>query len=291
MKKLSIITINYNDAEGLDNTIKSVISQSFKDFQYIVIDGGSKDGSKDVLEKYKGRLDVAISEPDKGIYNAMNKGASYATGEYLMFLNSGDTLYDESVLEQLFSLSFDEDIICSRVYNYSNVDAFIKIPPEIVSLYTFSSGSLPHPSAIIKRSLFNAIGGYIEKYKIVSDWCFFIDALLIHNCSYKTTSILLIKFNRYGISSNNNTLGSIERSDYLEKKFGRIMLDYLPASEESLSNFIFWINGMSGLTKKIAIFPIKVLNRLFHLRNRLSRRMGTVKTSGNVHNNRFYTQD
>ena len=277
MKKLSIITINYNDAEGLDKTIISVLSQSFKDFQYIVIDGGSTDGSKDVLGKYKDRLDVAISEPDKGIYNAMNKGASHATGEYLMFLNSGDTLYDDSVLEQLYNIKFSEDIICSKVYTYSEKEAYIKLPPQNVSLYTFTAGSLPHPSSLIKRSLFEAVGGYKEQYKIMSDWCFFIESLLVHQCSYRTTPIIAVKFNTYGISSNNDGIEKLDTQIFLKDKFGRIVNDYLPAEEEALSNCIYWIHNQTGFSKKCMMFPFKAVNRLLKLRNKLNRRMGSVK--------------
>ena len=90
--KLSIVTINYNDAIGLERTIQSVITQTFKDFEYIIIDGNSTDGSKEIIKKYSEKIQVAISEPDTGIYNAMNKGAALAKGEYLLFLNSGDNL-------------------------------------------------------------------------------------------------------------------------------------------------------------------------------------------------------
>lgn len=279
MKKLSIITINYNDAPGLDKTIQSVLSQTFKNFQYIVIDGGSNDGSKDVLNRYNDDLDIAISEPDKGIYNAMNKGAGYATGEYLLFLNSGDTLYDNTCLKQLFSLPLNEDIVSSRLYTYSANSAALQIPPENISLYTFTGGSLPHPSTIIKRSIFQKVGGYIESYKIMSDWCFFIDALLIHKCTYRTTPIIVAKFNCFGISSNNNGLELYETEVFLKDKFGRILNDYLPIQEESLMNCMYWIHRKTGFIKKLLIFPYKVMNRILRLRNKLSIRVGSMKIS------------
>lgn len=280
MKKLSIITINYNDVDGLESTIKSVLTQTFKDYQYIVIDGNSNDGSKEILNKYKDSIDVAISEPDKGIYNAMNKGASYASGEYLLFLNSGDTLFDNSVLERLFKIPFNEDIVSSRVFNYSLKDAYIKIPPEKISLFTFTGGSLPHPSSLIKRSLFFMVGGYIEDYKIISDWCFFIDSTIKHNCSYRVTPIILAKFNRFGISSNNSSIAQKESIDFLDKKYGRIMQDYLPAQEESMMNCVYWIHSLPEIYKKILIFPFKVINHFLSLRNRLNRRMGMHKVKG-----------
>src|SRR4051812_11860469 len=100
-KKISIITINYNDKEGLRSTIDSVITQSFRDFEFLVIDGNSSDGGKEVLEEYKSHIDYCVSEPDTGVYNAMNKGIRAATGDYLLFLNSGDVLYNNDILARV----------------------------------------------------------------------------------------------------------------------------------------------------------------------------------------------
>ncbi|MEG1573526.1 MAG: glycosyltransferase family 2 protein, partial [Bacteroidales bacterium] len=111
MSKLSIITINLNDAAGIEKTLKSIWEkQSFRDFEHIVIDGGSKDGSVEVIKKYEKNLAYWISEPDKGIYNAMNKGIAKATGEYLLFINGGDWLADD-VLAEVFAIPFEEDIV------------------------------------------------------------------------------------------------------------------------------------------------------------------------------------
>lgn len=95
--KLSIITINYNNREGLRKTIESVVAQTTREFEYIVIDGGSTDGSVDVIKEFSDYIDYWVSEPDKGIYNAMNKGVKVAHGDYCQFLNSGDWLYDSNV--------------------------------------------------------------------------------------------------------------------------------------------------------------------------------------------------
>ena len=108
--KLSIITINYNNLAGLQKTIESVVSQTFRDFEWIVIDGGSVDGSRELIERYANSFSYWVSEPDKGIYNAMNKGIVVAKGDYLLFLNSGDWLCDEMALERSFSHHPTKDI-------------------------------------------------------------------------------------------------------------------------------------------------------------------------------------
>lgn len=277
--KLSIITINYNDKTGLESTIKSVISQSFNDFQYIVIDGGSTDGSQEIIERHKDKLDIAISEKDSGIYNAMNKGARFATGEYLLFLNSGDSLLDATVLEKVFNTKPQSDIVSCQCLDYDNAHTYLKIPPKNISLFTFTSSSLPHPSSFIKKSLFDKIGGYSEEYRVMSDWCFFIDALLIERCTYSTLPITVSKFNCFGISSTNTTIESEKYPLFLRERFGRIIDDYAPLEDEAMCNCVFWISKQKGLKKKILKLPFAILNRLIGGRNAASRRIGVKRLS------------
>ena len=117
--KFSIITVNYNNKEGLRNTIESVIHQTYRDFEYIVIDGGSTDGSVDILKKYDQQINYWVSEKDSGIYNAMNKGISKAHGEYLNFMNSGDCFYALDNLERVAKYQYETDFIVGRDYHYS----------------------------------------------------------------------------------------------------------------------------------------------------------------------------
>ena len=117
--KISIITVNYNDKDGLEKTIKSVLNQENTVFEYLVIDGNSADGSKDVIEKYKDKIDYWVSEPDSGIYNAMNKGILAATGDYLLFLNSGDWLYENDSIANV-----DKLILESKDIYFGNAICF-----------------------------------------------------------------------------------------------------------------------------------------------------------------------
>lgn len=274
--RLSIITINYNNADGLKKTIESIKNQTYKDFEYIVVDGNSSDNSKTVIKQYKLFISKWISEPDTGIYNAMNKGAQMSTGDYMLFLNSGDFLYSESAIQTIMNESFVEDIICCSLYSFDNKKTSYKLPPKEISLYTFIGGSsMLHPSTLISRVIFDKVGGYIEKYKIISDWCFFVDALIMHNCSYKVYEhIILTSFNCYGISSSSTQDLQREKvqKDFLKSRFPRIIDDYLPLHDEALSNTAIYISGLSGIKKKIMSFPAKVLNRMLRLRDILNKR-------------------
>ena len=134
--KLSIITIAYNNLEGLKRTLQTVANQSYDDFEQIVIDGGSKDGSLDVIKSYEGLIPNYkwVSEPDKGIYDAMNKGIDLAEGEYCLFLNAGDVLYGDSVIEELMCNNPSSDIVsCNSIYEKSKFHAerYIISPSEI----------------------------------------------------------------------------------------------------------------------------------------------------------------
>ena len=271
--KLSIITINFNDHAGLDKTIQSVINQTFRDFEYIVIDGASTDGSVDVIKKYADKLTHWVSEPDTGIYNAMNKGTRIAQGEYCLYLNSGDFLAADDVLEKVFNYNFSEDIVSCICNNFDEKHEWLKVPPKDVSLFTFVGGSLPHPTSLIKRELLNRLGGYNESYRIISDWCFFLDAVILHHCSYRTLDVVLSKFNSLGISTTSGYLEDSKKIEYLNEKFPRIINDYLPYEDEAVYNVFIWLQSCKFL-KRLIIFPIKVLNRVLRLRNRLSRRMG-----------------
>lgn len=269
--KLSIITINFNDAQGLEKTIQSVINQTYKDFEYIVVDGASKDGSVDVIKKYSDKLTHWVSEPDTGIYNAMNKGTRMASGEYCLYLNSGDFLASNDVLEKAFNYNFTEDIVSCICLDYDEKREWLKVPPKKISLFTFTCGSLPHPTSFIKRELLNSLGGYNEQYRIISDWCFFLDAMIIHNSSYKTLDIVLTKFNCFGISSSNNE--KEKQKEYIKDKFPRIIEDYSPYEDEAVYNVLTWAHN-NKFIRNILVFPFKVINRIFKLRNRLSHRMG-----------------
>lgn len=220
--KLSIITVNYNDASGLERTIQSVISQTFHDYEFIIIDGGSSDRSIDVIKKYKKHIDYWISEPDGGIYPGMNKGLLKAKGEYVNFMNGGDCFYASDVLEQIFSLDTDADIITGAHTGSPHPN----IGKNGITMYDLYTGAVDHQASFIRREL-ALQHPYDEKYRIVSDWKFFIQALIFDNCSFYYTDTIVVNVDMNGISNTNTALDREERLSVLKELFpDRILKDY-----------------------------------------------------------------
>ncbi len=230
MTKLSIITINYNDASGLKATINSVVNQTFKDFEYIVIDGGSKDGSEDIIKENK-RINYWVCEKDSGIYDAMNKGILQAKGEYLLFLNSGDYLVENTVLQRVFFYNFSEDICYGNmIINWGQgVLKQAKMPPEI-SLKHMYNDTLWHPISFIKRELFLKLGLYNTNYKLVADYDFFFKSIIVNKATTKQIDVDITVYNVDGVSSlkENKKVEKNERT--------RVLQSYLTMDEIKLLN-------------------------------------------------------
>ena len=217
--KLSIITINYNNKTGLQRTIDSVICQTWRDFEWIIIDGGSTDGSKELIEQYQDHFAYWCSEPDKGVYNAMNKGIAKAKGDYLQFLNSGDALHNEDVLFQVFEEGFNADIFYGDL-NLLGKNGFNRIIyPDHLTFPFFLSKSIGHPSSFIKTSLLKE-RNYSEKYKIVSDWYRFMEFYL-ESRYFSHINLVIVDFDNTGISSTNHVLEMKERNCVLEELLGK----------------------------------------------------------------------
>jgi len=218
---LSIITINFNNKDGLNRTLDSVFSQTFPSFEYIVIDGGSTDGSTALLQQHSQKFSHWVSEPDRGIYHAMNKGMAAAKGEYLLFLNSGDWLSDAHSLGNFFAEPANADIISADINVVDGEKSFIKRYPEKIRFSYLVTDSLPHPATLIRRKLFDKVGPYDESLKIASDWKFFILALCKYNASYEHKLFVATNYDYTGISSkpNNQSFLLAERHDILSEFF------------------------------------------------------------------------
>jgi glycosyltransferase involved in cell wall biosynthesis len=169
--KLSVITIVYNNVRDIDRTIKSVLCQTYQNIEYIIIDGASTDGTKNIIEGHKQQLAVFISEKDKGIYDAMNKGLALATGEYVLFMNSGDEIYSCDTVEKVLNSAPDADIYYGETEMYNNAWESLgqrrHKAPDTFTWKSFKYGmSISHQAIYIKRDL---TGPFDLQYKFSAD--------------------------------------------------------------------------------------------------------------------------
>ena len=198
---LSIVTINYNNKAGLQKTVESVINQTYNQFEYLVIDGGSTDGSNEIVLQHTDKIHYAVSEKDGGIYNAMNKGILAAKGKYILFINSGDVLFESTTLQACIPyLQQDIDFVYGNTYfEKGGKKSFVNYPDKL-SFAFFLTDSLCHQSTFIKRELF-ANSLYNETAKIVSDWEFFVIKICKENKTYQHINITVSVFDASGASS------------------------------------------------------------------------------------------
>ncbi len=229
--ELSIITVNYNNKAGLAKTLASIEAQTCKPAQCIVIDGGSADESLAVIDRYKAMLNHSVSEPDRGVYEAMNKGIRAATAEYILFLNSGDILASAEVLQQAATYFEEKDL----VYGNLLLDKGTGLPAEKVypdtlsfSHFFINDESLPHPATFIRKSLFEKVGYYTESFKIVSDWEFWLKALFLHNASYCHIPLAVSVFDMEGMSSSqaNQERITAEKKEVYSRYFSHLVEEF-----------------------------------------------------------------
>lgn len=233
--RLSIITINYNNAKGLERTIKSVAKQTRrKDLEYIVVDGASNDGSLEVIKQYESQIDKWISEPDKGIYNAMNKGIANATGEYCLFLNSADVFCSPKSIERIINKQWYADVVqCDIFYQSANNKRILRrvFSPDGIAYYQFLKDSLYHQASFIKTSMLKE-EGYREDYRLVSDWAYYFKKLIVEGRTYQHIRIPITIFDMDGVSNSGNPLDAAERKDFLLQYFSEQILDKIIKQKE-----------------------------------------------------------
>lgn len=235
--RLSIVTINYNNAEGLRKTLTSVATQTYRSIEHIIIDGGSTDGSVDVIREYVLKVEnrrtrvksvIWISEPDNGIYHAMNKGLRKATGSYVQILNSGDVLAASDVVERMVA-EVEKNVYPAILYgnmmkDYGNGKIMRDTCGERMytpeSFLYFYNGTLNHDCAYIRRDLFEKYGLYNEEMKICSDWEWYVKAIALGGEKPIYTNIDVTIFDMNGVSESHGKSRELikkERRGYLEE--------------------------------------------------------------------------
>ena len=261
--RYSIITINFNNKDGLSHTINSIISQTNNDYEFLIIDGGSDDGSKEIIIKYDKQITYWVSEKDNGIYHAMNKGVTHARGDYCIFMNSGDCFHSPDVLDSI--VNYQEDIICGKVIKGKNTSVS-GLYKSSITLVDLMRASLPHQAMFIKRELL-VNHPYDEHYKILSDWKFCIETIVFDDCSFRNVDVIVADYDTYGISTNSNGLLPKEREQILKELFPpRIIADYqrfYPVDDEllDLSLLLTQTVGARKIVKRFSNFILRLINK------------------------------
>lgn len=232
--RLTIITINYNNAEGLRNTLASVAAQTYDDIEHIIVDAASTDGSVDVIKEYAENVKHTVvwtSEKDKGIYDGMNRGVRKATGDYVWILNSGDCAAASDTIERIMRTLSDShiDILLGNIIHVYPGDKkacdplpLMRIKDETprlmdVSMLTFYTGTVPQDAAFVRRELFEKYGYFDEKMKICADWKLYLNMIALGGVLPNYVNIDVVLFDMTGISNMNNELRLAERKAYLEE--------------------------------------------------------------------------
>ncbi len=269
--KLSIITINYNNADGLRKTIESVLAQTFTDFEYIIVDGASTDGSVEIIRSNVQNLESSkvkwVSEADKGIYNAMNKGLRMATGEYCLFLNSGDNLHDENVLIQVVPQLESADIYyCDAEFVYPNGTHELHIYPDKLTFDFFYKTALCHQAMFFKAEAIRAAGGYDEYYRVIGDWVLYVKMMILDNCSNQHIGICVSDFNLEGLSCSEEGKARDEKEkEYFYRSTipARVLEDYNRWNDLEKQNEIFRLKRIhKSYLRKIANLCIRVVHKI-----------------------------
>lgn len=222
LPKLSVITVVYNDVKNIERTMLSVLNQTYPDIEYILIDGLSMDGTLDIIKKYQDRV-ILLSEKDQGIYDAMNKGLTIATGDYVLFMNSGDVIYAPDTVTKIFATTDDADIYYGETEMINNKGESLgqrrHKTPENFTLKSFRYGmSISHQAIYIKRSLTEP---FDRKYALSAD----IDWIL--NAAKKAKVIVnthqyVAKYLVGGMSKKKHRQSLMERFDIMKKYYGAV---------------------------------------------------------------------
>lgn len=224
--KFSIITVTYNAEAVLEDTIQSVISQTYRHVEYILIDGASKDGTLSIIDRYKDRITKIISEPDKGLYDAMNKGIAQATGDYLCFLNAGDSFHEDDTLQQIVhTITGNElpDVLYGETALVNSERHFLRMrrlsTPEVLTWKSFKQGMLVcHQAFFAKTSLAQP---YDLQYRFSADfdWCIRVmkKARTLHN-----THLTIIDYLDEGMTTQNRKASLKERFRIMARHYGMI---------------------------------------------------------------------
>ncbi|WKT77735.1 glycosyltransferase family 2 protein [Lysinibacillus fusiformis] len=223
--KISIITACFNTENTIEQTIKSVLEQTYKNIEYIIIDGASTDGTMEIVGKYMDKIDVVVSGSDKGVYDAFNKGVQIASGEYVMFLNADDYLLENDVIKQLadFIIKKNEAVcVYGDIYMINESTGYKTKYGQNINLEKLKEGIMPpHPATLLLREVLLALGGFDLQYRIAADFDLMAKVLQKYENRMYYLPIVVSMFRLGGLSSNDRTRSIVlnETKSILNKYF------------------------------------------------------------------------
>lgn len=238
--KVSIVTVSYNSVKNIEKTILSVVNQSYRDFEYIVIDGGSTDGTIDIIKKYEDKIGFWASEADKGLYNAMNKAVQKASGTWVNFMNCGDVFISNTVLEDIFNSNVSSDIICGIAITHDRY--WLPVSPQDLSLHFFITDTINHQSAFVRKVLLLS-SPFDETLKIASDTKFFFEMLIKHQVSYKPINIEVCKCEKPLVSNS--------RKESMNERIFAIKSYFPVRCQDSIEKLFYLYNPASLLISQL----------------------------------------
>ena len=260
---LSILTINRNNAEGLKKTLESVASQTCRDFEHIIIDGASTDNSVDVIKEYVAssagkNVSYWVSEPDSGIYNAMNKGIKKAEGDYCLFLNSGDWLFNENIVENEKKENHNEDVIYyDPVIVLKNRTLKTHLPDKLSFSFFITGHTLNHQNELIKTSL-QKLNPYNENLKIFADNEFNIKSIIINKVTAKHCKNTLAYYDaNCGISSTDIKRVKEEQNQVLFQYFDKEIIDICQLLNDYETGYFGILKILRKILNKISMFTFR----------------------------------
>lgn len=234
--KVSIITVCKNAQETIEKTIKSVISQDYKDIEYIIIDGGSTDGTLEIINKYRNKIKTIVSRPDKGIYYAMNDGIDKAGGEIIYFLNAGDFLFDKDVVAEVVKQFLKDpiDVIYGDVllYNRHDPKRLILVKHKNINRFYLAHDGIYHQAMFARRNLFDKYGKFNTRFKLAADYEWTLRVLIGNSATSRRINKTIVKYLLGGASFN--------RKKSLKERYQMLLLYFSPF-EVVFVGIFFWL--------------------------------------------------
>ena len=257
--KISIITVVYNAAATIEQTILSVVKQDYSNIEYIIVDGGSTDGTLDIVKKYEEKSALWLSEPDYGIYDAMNKGLTYATGDYIYYLGADDCLLAPTSISQVVSFLQDNpevDVLCASVMMVDSVYRIEKVYSSNFSEADVLSGyNTPHQGMFVRREILQKYR-FDTSYHIAADYKNFLKFYLDQNIALKKTAMIVAYYANDGVSGNGTDAQRMEDVRALQENGVNVTAYYAKKKQEKsshMTNILRWVFDKTGILRQIRL--------------------------------------